>query len=77
MQPLPRDDEAEKVILSIAMAKPDYFNRILELVDAKHFYGEDTGKLFTQMKQLHQEGKAFVAEDLYKRRMYFQVWWLS
>ncbi len=44
MQPLPRDDEAEKVILSIALARPDYFNRILELVDEKHFYMESSRK---------------------------------
>ena len=67
MQPLPRDDEAEKVILSIALARPAYFNRILELVDAKHFYVESSRKLFAQMKQLHQEGKAFVPEELYKQ----------
>ena len=67
MQPLPRDAEAEMVILSIALERPAYFNRVLELVDEKHFYGEDTGKLFVQMKQLHQEGKAFVVEDLYKK----------
>jgi len=67
MQPLPREDEAEKVILSIALARPDYFNRILELVDEKHFYVESSRKLFAQMKRLHQEGKAFVAAELYKQ----------
>ncbi len=67
MQPLPREDEAEKVILSIALARPDYFNRILELVDEKHFYVESSRKLFAQMKRLRQEGKAFVSEELYKQ----------
>ena len=67
MQPLPREDEAEKVILSIALARPDCFNQILELVDEKHFYVESSRKLFAQMKRLHQEGKAFVAAELYKQ----------
>jgi len=67
MQPLPRDDEAEKVILSVALARPTYFNRILELVDERHFYVESSRKIFAQMKRLHQEGKAFVPAELYKQ----------
>ncbi len=64
---LPRDLEAEKAILSISMSRPDYFVRVLEFVDVEHFHDADDRKLFVQMKEFHRQGKAFAAEDLYKK----------
>ena len=64
---LPRDLEAEKAILSISMSRPDYFVRVLEFVDVEHFHDANDRKLFAQMKEFHRQGKAFAAEDLYKK----------
>ena len=64
---LPRDLEAEKSLLAISMSRPDYFVRVLELVDVEHFYDADDRKIFAQMKEFHRQEKAFAAEDLYKK----------
>ena len=64
---LPRDLAAEKAILAISMDRPDYFVKVLELVDIEHFYDESNRKIFVTMKEFHQQGKAFATEDLYKQ----------
>ena len=67
MRPLPHDIESEKVILSISIDRPKYFPRVLEFVDAMHFYDPVCRKIFLQMKEFHRQGKAFGVRDLSKK----------